>query len=83
MESLTIPVSVFGAAEASADLLVPEVLAGICIWAAMSIVENVRNATVFTTVCRVFMSTPFLVWLKLYCSCRNHWFELSPPAHGP
>jgi len=54
MESLTIPVSVFGAAEASADLLVPEVLAGICIWAAMSIVENVRNATVFTTVLSCF-----------------------------
>src|SRR5258708_11214923 len=83
MESLTIPVSVFGAAEASTDLLVPEVLAGICIWAAMSIGDDVRNSTVFATVCRVFMSTPFLVWLKLYCSCRNHWFELSPPGPRP
>jgi hypothetical protein len=31
MESLTVPVSVFGAAETSAGLLVPGVLAGICI----------------------------------------------------
>ena len=31
MESLTVPVSVFGAVGASAGLLVPGVLAGICI----------------------------------------------------
>ncbi len=31
MESLTVPVSVFGAVEASGGLVVPGVLAGICI----------------------------------------------------
>ena len=56
MESLPVPVSVFGAAEASAGLLVPGVLAGICIRAVRSMVENVRNAMVFTTVRLVFMS---------------------------
>jgi hypothetical protein len=61
MESLTIPVSVFGAAEASADLFFSGVLAGICIWAAMSGEENVRNAMVFTTARLVFILVfPFL-----------------------
>ena len=61
MESLTVPVSVLDSDEASAGLLVPGVLVGICIRAAMSIVENVRTAMVFATVRLVFISIP-LFW---------------------
>jgi hypothetical protein len=59
MESLTIPVSVLGAPES--DLPLAGELAGICIWAAMSMVENVRNAMVSTTARLVFISIP-LFW---------------------
>jgi hypothetical protein len=72
MESLTVPVSVLGAAEDPADLLVRGVLAGICIWAAASMAENVRSASTFTTVRFVFMCIPLFSWLNLYRSYHNY-----------
>jgi hypothetical protein len=58
MESLTDPVSVLGAADAPVVLLVAGVLAGICIWAAPSMGENVRNAIVFMAVRLAFICIP-------------------------
>jgi hypothetical protein len=58
MESLTVPVRVFDPAEDSVALLLAGVPPGICICAAMSMAENVRNAIVFTTVSLVFIGIP-------------------------
>jgi len=63
MESLTIPVSVRGAAEDLSGLLAE--LSGICICAAISIAENVRKAIVFTTARFVFIGILLFGLVKL------------------
>jgi hypothetical protein len=61
MESLTVPLRTVGAAEESPPLL----LAGVCIWAAVTTVENATNAAAFSSTCFLFMSKPLVCLLKL------------------
>jgi hypothetical protein len=71
MASLTTPVSVFGDAEAAAGLLVPALVAGICIWAAMKLAGNMRNAIAFTIVRPVFIGIPSLVSSFANCLAQS------------
>jgi hypothetical protein len=65
MESLTIPLRVFGAAE---PCLFVE-LSGICIWVAISMAENAKIAMALRMILLLFVF-PFCFQLNLCCTHR-------------
>ena len=69
MESLTIPVRVFGIAEASPGLFVD--LSGICIWAATSIPDNATLAIAPARVLFVFIGISLSFLLKWVLRIHN------------